>query len=238
MYLWQLHRFSWARFLEDLKKATYFSQLVRFGSTELKGIYGRPLYKDPIAIFSSEWFFELFNAQIVVCIRHPAAFVSSLMNLGWTFNFDELLKQEVLVKEFLEPHLKDILSLQQMEKSLGKPDILKQGILLWNIIYSYVEELRQKYKDHPDWIFIKHEDLSLEPLEKFAEVFQQLEIPYTQKIQKAVSDYTTPNKFNYRAKNSRENITIWKDRLQKEEIELIREKTSPIWNSFYEEKDW
>ena len=101
LHLQELNQFSFYRFIVDIKKATYFSQLLRFGSQEIKGIYARPLYKDPIAVFSAEWFFESLNAKIIVCIRHPAAFVSSLKNLGWTFNFDELIKQEGFENKYL-----------------------------------------------------------------------------------------------------------------------------------------
>ena len=40
---------------------------------------GVPLIKDPIALMSAEWLADRFNINIVVIIRHPCAFVSSLL---------------------------------------------------------------------------------------------------------------------------------------------------------------
>ena len=47
----------------------------------------RPLLKDPIAIMSCEWLAETFNMDVIVVIRHPAAFVASLKVAGWEFAF-------------------------------------------------------------------------------------------------------------------------------------------------------
>ena len=47
----------------------------------------RALLKDPIALFSAEWITQMLGAQIVVLMRHPASFVSSVKRLGWVFPF-------------------------------------------------------------------------------------------------------------------------------------------------------
>ena len=61
----------------------------------------RPLLKDPIAVFSSEWLASRFGAQVVVLIRHPAAFASSLKRLGWTHRFEHFLDQPLLLRDHL-----------------------------------------------------------------------------------------------------------------------------------------
>lgn len=51
----------------------------------------RALLKDPFAVFSVPWFAKKLNCQIVITVRHPAAFASSLQRLGWNFDFKDLL---------------------------------------------------------------------------------------------------------------------------------------------------
>lgn len=46
-----------------------------------------------------------------------------------------------------------------------KQDIINQGILLWNIIYTVVLDYMSKYADR--WLFVKHEELSGAPLKEF-----------------------------------------------------------------------
>src|SRR5947209_3599913 len=49
--------------------------------------HATPLVKDPIALFSSEWLAQRFDMNVVVLIRHPAAFTSSIKRLNWKHNF-------------------------------------------------------------------------------------------------------------------------------------------------------
>jgi hypothetical protein len=51
--------------------------------------HARPLVKDPIALMSAEWLAERFGMDVVVTIRHPAAFATSVLRLGWAGSLDE-----------------------------------------------------------------------------------------------------------------------------------------------------
>ncbi len=51
--------------------------------------HARPLVKDPIALLSAEWLAERFSMDVVVTIRHPAAFAASVLRLGWSSSLDE-----------------------------------------------------------------------------------------------------------------------------------------------------
>src|SRR5579863_725251 len=48
----------------------------------------RALLKDPLALFAAEWIAARFDVQVVVLIRHPAAFVNSLMKAKWRHPLD------------------------------------------------------------------------------------------------------------------------------------------------------
>ena len=55
--------------------------------------HARPLVKDPIALLSAEWLAERFGMDVVVTIRHPAAFAASVLRLGWSRSLDEAARQ-------------------------------------------------------------------------------------------------------------------------------------------------
>ena len=61
-----------------------------------------PLLKDPFAVLSLRWFAEVLHCRIVVTVRHPAAFASGLKRLGWSFDFGDLLRQPLLMRDHLE----------------------------------------------------------------------------------------------------------------------------------------
>lgn len=47
----------------------------------------RLLIKDPLAYFSSKWFAKSYDMDVLILIRHPAAFAASLKQQGWYFPF-------------------------------------------------------------------------------------------------------------------------------------------------------
>ena len=120
--------------------------------------HARPLLKDPIAVFSSEWLASAFDAEVVFLVRHPAAFASSLKRFGWSTASTTTLEQPLLMRDHLAPFEKEIRS------SRPQPgDIVSQAILLWRMIYSTGPTFRER---HPDWTFVRHEDLSRDPADR------------------------------------------------------------------------
>jgi hypothetical protein len=76
----------------------------------------RTLIKDPFAVFSTAWFARKLNFKVVIAVRHPLAFVSSLKRLNWPFDFQDLLDQPLLMRDHLEPFR------SQMELPIGGCD--------------------------------------------------------------------------------------------------------------------
>ena len=52
---------------------------------------------EPIGLLSTDWFYNKFNPSVIVTIRHPASFVSSLKRLNWKFDFCNLIDQKHLM---------------------------------------------------------------------------------------------------------------------------------------------
>lgn len=198
----------------------------------------RPLVKDPLALFSAEWVAETFNMDVVVLIRHPAAVVSSLKRLKWGLPFWHLLAQPLLVEEHLRP-FKERLE----EFKGGQQDIVDQGILLWNVLYHVVNQYR---KEHKEWIFLRHEDISRDPLQRFQTLFARLNLDFSRTVQAVIQQHSAPSnrsevpvEWAYSLKrNSRSLIWNWKERLTESEIERVQEGTRHIADDFYSDEEW
>ncbi|MBL8051330.1 MAG: sulfotransferase, partial [Anaerolineales bacterium] len=132
----------------------------------------RALIKDPFALFSSAWFAQKLNCQVVITVRHPAGFASSLKRLGWHFDFDNLLNQPLLMRDHLE---QDKHAMQTVDKN----DIVTQGALLWKLIYRFVHLSGDLI---PTLNIVRHEDLSLEPVAGFQNLYQKLGLNFTEKV--------------------------------------------------------
>lgn len=142
----------------------------------------RPLIKDPFAVFSTEWLASRFGMEIVVLIRHPAAFVSSLKRLGWRFQFSHLLEQPLLMRDYLLPFESELREYAEREH-----DLVDQASLIWRVVYHAVARLREK---HDDWHFIRHEDLSRAPMQGFESLFEGLGLGFSDRTRKAIEDST------------------------------------------------
>src|SRR5690606_16487469 len=82
-YLKAFHKPSLRRLFNRIRRAKYPGQVRDALVKEWACIAKQPLYKDPIAFMSAEWFYENMDAYIVISVRHPAAFVASLKVKYW-----------------------------------------------------------------------------------------------------------------------------------------------------------
>jgi hypothetical protein len=196
----------------------------------------RVLLKDPFAVFSTEWFAKCLNCRIVIAVRHPAAFVSSLKRLNWPFDFQDLLDQPLLMRDFLEPY-------RERMEAAKSDDIIGQASLLWNLIYRAVHTTLQR---NPGFIAVRHEDLSLDPVNGFRNLYDGLGLDFTKRVEKTIlSSSSSENPVEPSRKNiysvkldSRTNIDNWRKRLTADEIKRIRERTEEVSQLFYPEVGW
>lgn len=210
-----------------------------FKSIEFRISKKRPLIKDPIAFFSTEWLQSRFNMDVIVLVRHPAAFANSLKRLNWSFNFEHLLEQPLLIRDYLNPFEKEIKTHINQ-----KHTIIEQASLLWKIIHSIIVDYQKKYHNHPNWIFMRHEDLSMNPIMNYQTLFNFLDIEFTELIKENIGKYSSENnptlgkKVQSLKRNSKANVKAWKNQLSLSEIETIKRKVEEVSCHFYSDSDW
>ena len=196
----------------------------------------RMLMKDPFAVFSTEWFAKRLNCKVVIAVRHPAGFVSSLKRLNWPFDFQDLLDQPLLMRDHLEPFR------GQME-SAKADDIIGQSALLWNLIYHSVHTTLER---NHDFIAVRHEDLSLDPINGYHDLYNSLGLDFTPRVEKIIlnsSSSENPVELSRRKVHSvkldsRANMDNWKKRLDSDEINRIRKMTEEVTQLFYPDVEW
>ena len=244
-------------FLEDIRTARSIIKIARSifnycRFTKYRILKKRALVKDPIAVFSSEWLAKRFNMDVVVLIRHPAAFAGSLKKVRWSHPFQHFLQQPLLMQHRLREYQSQIEEFSRNEKN-----IVDQAILLWNLVHHVILYYQENY---PDWVFVKHEDLSSRPIEEFRNLYNRLGLTFSKDIEDKIgkfsfSDgsnhsgrrpYTIPNwrdkltgeYLQQYKRNSKANIWSWKKRLTDDEVKKIKRHTNNIASKFYSQKDW
>jgi hypothetical protein len=213
-------------------------QWARWTYRRLRG--RRPLVKDPIALFSASWLHRRFGLDVVVMIRHPAAFVSSIKLKRWWFNFNHFLAQDRLMSDLLYPFERELRRL-----AARNDDLIEQAILQWRCFHHVI---RRYQRDHPAWQFVKHEDLSQDPVAGYRALFRALRLAFTPACERAVRDSSDCGNLKDAAAagkstrfcklDSAANTKNWQHRLTSREIHRIREGTADVAHHFYDDTDW
>jgi hypothetical protein len=201
-----------------------------------RGNGSRPLVKDPIALLSAEWLAETFGMDVVVLIRHPAAFAASLKRLGWHHDFATFFDERGRLPEVVAPFEAEI-----REQADRPGDPVAQATLLWRLLYHAVDGYRER---HPDWVFLRHEDLSLDPLATFERLYGRLGLTLTPAAREQIarsSDSDNPAELptpHAVALASAASLGRWRQDLTADEVETLRERTRDVWPRFYSDEDW
>jgi hypothetical protein len=195
----------------------------------------RPLVKDPIALLSAEWLAARFRMEVLVLVRHPAAFAASLKRLGWRHDFGSFIG-DGSAPEVVRRYEREI-----REQAERPGDALAQASLLWRILYGAAVGYRER---HPDWIFLRHEDAAADPGGTFERLYARLGLELTPTARERIERSSgSENPAELRAPHdvklaSAESLGRWRGQLAQDEIERLHESTRDVWPSFYAEEDW
>ena len=198
----------------------------------------RLLLKDPLALFSAEWLASRFGFKVVALIRHPASFVSSIKRLNWGFDYERnWLAQPLLMRDLLPGYE------ERLSGYRGEEDLVGEGIVVWNAMYDVVDGYRDR---HPDWKFVRYEDLAADPLPRFRELYDGLDLSWSENVVREIARSSqsgnpadvAPDRKHEIRRNSKAAAQTWHARLSKAEIDRIRNETQAVWPKFYAEAEW
>ncbi|MBX5465913.1 MAG: sulfotransferase [Firmicutes bacterium] len=198
----------------------------------------RPLIKDPLALFSAPWMADRLGVRVVVLVRHPAAFASSLKRLGWHFDFRHWAEQPLLLRDWLSPFAAEI-----EQASRTNLPLLDQATLLWNAIYATVHRWQ---RTRPDFLFVRYEALAADPVTGMRWLYSRLGLAFTPAVARRVAAWNGPDQPaevmphdpGPVRRNSRAARYTWLRRLEAEEIAQIKAATAAVARHYYGPEDW
>jgi len=189
-----------------------------------------PLMKDPHSFFSAPWLARELDVQVVITIRHPAAFVQSLIAQNWPYDFENLRRQTELMETFSESTRKQIIEFKP-----EKDPVVESGSLFWKIIY---ERVRDYQKSYPCWCYIKQEELAQTPVEGFKKLYESLSLNWTDEVAMKIAAHSDEKEDSSLARDAKNTTEGWKTKLSPEQISCVKETTADIWPAYYTEDDW
>jgi hypothetical protein len=177
--------------------------------------------------------------QVVVLIRHPAAFVARVKRMEWKFDYENLVAQPALLRDLLAPF-----ETQIRDYAKPPPDFIDSAIMQWNTAHHVVGLYELQ---HPDWIFVRHEDLSRNPVAAFENLFPRLDLDFTDEARRWLESVTSSSNLvdadegviHQIVRDSASTRDSWRRKLDANEIARIRKGgVEPIASRYYQDEDW
>jgi len=193
----------------------------------------RLLVKDPLALLSAEWLQERYGFKVICMYRNPLAYIGSMKAARWDFDFENFSSQKELMEGWLAPYQSEV------ERMCKEPnDFIDRACLIWNILHHVIEIYRHR---HPDWLFIRYEDLAMDPLSGFRSIFDYLDLEFGVEIEEYIEAFTgernprEASSIHYQPRNARQSLDTWQDRLSPEEVDRVKRGTRAVAKLFYPE---
>jgi hypothetical protein len=137
-------------------------------------------------------------------------------------------------------------------QSVRPDDVTSQAALLWKMIYHTIHASQQHGGEnadrglHPDFIIVRHEDLSGDPVPGYRQLYSSLGLEFTPRVEKIILNSSSSENPAELSRNKRHDVRLdsrasvrnWKKRLTAEEIARIREVTEEVSLLYYSDADW
>ena len=172
----------------------------------------RVLIKDTTASLISGWIAEQFHAQVLIVMRHPCGFASSLESLDWPLNVNALLNQKELMRDHLEPY-RGILRRARNDKWLTRG-------ALWGAIHMV---FARQLESHADWRLIRYEALCGDPIGQFETLAQEFGLELGHSTRKRITAICTTDNPDPGStqRNTSSMPDIWRQRMSPGEIDAV-----------------
>jgi len=127
---------------------------------------GPIVVKDVHISLSVETIWQRLAPAIIILARHPCNLAASWSKLGLKVDFrlDLLLRQRVLMNDFLSPFESHLNNKRDYFFNIGA---------LWGATYFILDKLMTS---HPEWIFTTHESLCVDSEKRFLDLLHKMDI--------------------------------------------------------------
>ena len=122
----------------------------------------RLVLKDVHASLAVEFMQERLHAAVVILTRHPCGMASSWLRLDFARSPELLLSQADLVEEHLQPF--------EAHMRASRDPLFQMGAY-WGASYYVLDRLA---RGHPEWQWVTHEELCVDPRAAFGALLQRL----------------------------------------------------------------
>ncbi|WP_281289565.1 sulfotransferase [Maritimibacter fusiformis] len=190
---------------------------------QMKSSANHMILKDPFAMRLSLWLANEFDFRVLILVRHPCALYGSLKRMHWPI--------PLLSDNGVYGHLEAGVELEPEARA-------REFGLLWRRLYG--DARAQALSASGRIMLLRHEDLSLRPLEEAQKGFNHLGVEMTLSARKFLIESTTgdvvvpPEKVLHSMnRDAAKLVHLWKERLSNTEIQALTDAAGLELEAFY-----
>ena len=147
---------------------------------KLNPFHRAAVIKDPVGNLLSEYLHHNFKVKPVIIVKHPLSFIASLKRVNWWIQTSWISDNQ--------PHLVEDYFSDELDFINRKYDTLMEGsAAYWRASYKVLLEQASR---HPDWPVITIEDLSDNPVPVFQQLYQHLDLPWSDAVRRKIMQLT------------------------------------------------
>jgi hypothetical protein len=197
-----------ARLATGVAGATWVPRTLRLSILEAAARAGRarppvseyPVVKSVRCLMTIEWIAERYRPTVVVVWRSPLNMLASYRERDQRGG-----DVQAAVRERYDG------------TDAWPPPADPDGGMMWNLC-SRLGVLLETASKHPDWLVVRHEHMTRDPVERFRSVFSQAALPWSDGVEAFLASSDKPGTGWAVERVASEEATAWKRRLSAEQI--------------------
>jgi hypothetical protein len=170
---------------------------------------GRVVAKSVHAPLAAEWLARAFDVDVLVLLRHPANVLASWLELDLPDRDRGLDRLPAVRRRYIAP----------WGIALPGPTALERAVWHLGLMTAALEEAAAR---HPQWTVRLHEDLCVDPAERFQALFTTLGLDWSEAVAAALEAGDRPGAGFALQRRSSEAADAWRTRLGATELEALR----------------
>jgi hypothetical protein len=168
----------------------------------------RVMVKSVHAPLALEWIWAAFRPRTLVVLRHPLNVVASWLELGWggcALESNPRVRTRFAVRWGLPQLDGDASTLQRLAWEAG----------------VFTSALRDGVERHPEWIAASHENLCVDPVARFQDLFGRVDYPWSKDVEAFLEEANRPGKGWSTYRVAADQPERWRRRLNTEQVREI-----------------
>jgi hypothetical protein len=168
----------------------------------------RVIVKSVHAPLALEWIWARLRPQTLVVLRHPLNVIASWLELGWggcALEANPTVRARFAGRWDLPQLEGDASRLQRLAWEAG----------------LFTCALRDGVDRHPEWIAVSHEDLCIDPVLRFRDLFRRIDYQWSQKAKDYLEETNRPGEGWSTYRVAADQPERWRRRLSREQISEI-----------------